>query len=172
MANETVTLSAVLQMTAKEILAAADLPSANSEADRTWNHNGLNHSDNYSGSSTVSIDQIVPIDIDLTGSPITVDLTNAPKTGGRTAEDHTGLKVIGLLLNAPTGNAGAVSMAPGASNPYPLFGTAKDIEIAPGRVLAFMEQTVGLAAVSSSVKSIDFDGTNGDHIDGLLFLGS
>jgi len=96
----------------------------------------------------------------LVAGALTINLTAILDSLGVT-RDCTGLKLQTLIFINPAGNA-AINIAPGASDPYPMFGAANDITV-PGHATAdtafafvFPE---GCPDVAAAVKTIDFAGT-------------
>jgi len=169
--TDTISASLLLQITGKETLGTDDHPGGSSTNDRTLAHNAFNASATFSATSTPTGQRIVEIEITLGAGTTTIDLTSAPKSAGRT-EDLTGFKAVAGLLTAPRTNSGDVTVAPGASNPYPLFGTGNSVAVPAGRTMAFGDtEQANLAAVSSSAKTIDVSGTSGDILRLMLVMG-
>jgi hypothetical protein len=113
------------------------------------------------------------------GSPTTIDLTAvqamANPIGSTRLKDLTGAKIKAFLFETDAANVGTVTIAPGGSNPYPLYGAAKDIILGPGRVeaSAFKGIESNLAAVAAGAKTITFTfGTTGDKIYVELWPGT
>lgn len=102
------------------------------------------------------------------GGTLTIDLTDLDGLL-EAAVDGTGLKVQTIVVRNPSSN-NAVTIAPGASNPYPLWGTGNSREVKPGARFGeyFADQ---LADVASNAKEIDLSGTAGQTIDIGLCLG-
>ena len=99
----------------------------------------------------------------------TVDLTSLSDVEG-TAIDGTGLKVQAVRMIADADNAAAITVAPGASNPYPLFGTSNEVDLAAGAEICHYSPE-GLPDVAAAVKEIDISGTNDDILYIQLILG-
>ena len=98
---------------------------------------------------------------------------------GDADQDGNGLRVIAFELWASGASANAINVAPGASNPYPLFGTANDIDIAPGLpIIGCCRDNAGAApanrlpAVSATVKNIDVTITGSGTLYYHFVLGS
>lgn len=120
----------------------------------------------YNGSSTPAVSKVAVDSLVLSGGTDTINLTAVP--GGIATQDLTGLKVVTLILYNP--NANSIAIAPGASNPYPFWGTANDIVLPAGARMAF--DFVGtLPAVSGTVKNIDVVGTAADILSYALTAG-
>lgn len=180
MSNPTVSVN--MQMSASEEFTTAEQPNANSAAERTLKANALNLSASLGSASTPKVDK-PPVYRKITApstSIITVDLTAAPclksPDSASRAVDMTGAKVKHLQLRAaPTNNVAGILIAPGAANPYPLFGTAKSIIILPGEVIALGYNAVESQkpAVSGTVKNIDITpGATGDILEFEMALGT
>ena len=98
---------------------------------------------------------------------------------GDADQDGNGLRVLAFELYALADNANAINVAPGASNPFPLFGTSNDIDIAPGFPLtACCRDNDGAApanrlpAISNTVKNIDVTITGAGTLRYQFLLGS
>jgi hypothetical protein len=164
----------------REIFDTTEAPSAASELQRTANvGSATSLSVSLNGNTTPKVDKPpVSLKITLGGSPTTINLTAIaglalPPSATRTL-DMTGAKVVGVFLDAPATNVAAVNVAPGASTPYPLFGTGNDVEIDRGETLgkAFGGIASNKPAVSPTVKNIDVSGTAGDVLYIDLYLGT
>ena len=172
-------LDLVLSLTGREIFTAAEAPSAENEQQRTITTGAATKvSKQLTGSSTPKVDK-PPISKTVTISgTTTLDLTSiaglaVPPAATRTL-DMTGAKVVVIAFKAADDNAAVINIAPGGSNPYPLFGTGNDIDLRPGMALAagFGAVATTLPAVSGTVKTIDFTGTNGDEVQVDVYLGT
>lgn len=168
------TASLRMSATIQEILTALEAPSAANEAGRTLTHGSYNRSGTLNASSTPALEAPLSFqEITVTGGTTTLDFTAlALARDVNETHDYTGKKVIGGWITADPDNAGAVTIAPGSSNPYPLFGATNEKDIGPGRMDMFSFQDVGsdLAAVSGSAKTIDITGTADDIVTiGLIF---
>lgn len=164
-----------IQLQANETFTAVEVASGSNESDRTMK-SVVKLASTLTSTTTPSITK-PPVYKSLAATA-TIDLTAVqaaamPNSATRSV-DMTGAKVVGVILKAGAANAAAVNIAPGASNPYPLFGTANDIDLKPGMVVAFGFNAVasGLPAVSSTVKTIDVTITGSDTVEILLLLGA
>lgn len=175
----TTKVEVTLRLAGREIFTAAEAPGAASEQERTARTGNASISDAHSPTTTPRVDKPpVSLEITLGGSPTQIDLTAVaglalPPSATRTL-DLTGAKVVDVLLSAPATNVAAVNVAPGAANPYPLFGTGNDIDVAPGETIAsgFKGVATSKPAVSGTVKRIDVSGTSGDKLKIDLYLGT
>lgn len=104
----------------------------------------------------------------LTGTQ-TLDLTALATAKGTT--DCTGKKLRALQLKNRSTNTGKLTIGPGVSNPYPLFGTGITVDVQlDGHLLLWFGD--GLAAVAAGVKTITITPNNGaDVFDIQLILG-
>ncbi len=111
------------------------------------------------------------------GGTTTFDLTACPAARDTNVEeiDLTGKKLLAWSIKAPIGNADPVTVEPGASNAYHLFGssTAK-IVLYPGQVVCsgFVEASgLALPAVSGTAKTVKVSGTEADEINIIMVFG-
>ena len=165
-----------MQATIREILTALEAPAATNEAGRTLEFGSYNLSSTLNASSTPALEAPPSSqEITITAGTTTLDFT-ALALARNVSEtyDYTGKKVIGAIFKTDPANAGAVTIAPGSSNPYPLFGSGNEKDIGPGRMDMFFFDTVGsnLAAVSGTAKTIDLTGTEDDIITVVLLFGT
>jgi hypothetical protein len=172
----TSTADVALLLTVQEILSAAEAPATSEELARTLTYSAFNGRQKLSSTSTPALDSPPAARaITLAGSTVTLDLTamNLARSASETY-DFTGKKLIAAIFKANSANVAAITIAPGASNAYAVFGTAKDIIIGPGRLEAFAFLSLGsdLPAVAAGAKNIDISGTSGDKLDVLLLFGS
>lgn len=105
------------------------------------------------------------------GTSATIDLT-ALDPGAAPVDDFTGLKVNAWAIKAGSANnAAGITVDGGATNPYELFGHANDqITLLPGMFLGVFGNAK-LAAVSSTVKNIRFQGAVADWVYYALAAG-
>lgn len=166
-----------LSVLAQEEFTATEVPGAGTVSERTLKTGGSNQASlQLSSSSTPSLTK-PPISKTITiAGTITLDLTAIaaaaiPAAATRTV-DLTGAKLVAFTLRAKSDNAAAINVAPGASNPYPMFGTANDLDVKPGEHISgsFRDVASSKPAVAGAVKTIDISGTDGDvlYLD-LLF---
>ena len=168
---ESVGLTAILQMSAREVLAAADAPGAANESDRTLRHTEFNTQAVLNANSDPAVDVVALQTITIGGAPTDLDLISAPLAGGRTG-DLTGKKVVGALFKTADDNAAAVTVGVSGSNDYVLWGAGITVSLGKGRTEAFLDEKEQLAAVAAGAKIIRFNGTNGDVIEVILILGT
>lgn len=168
--SESIKASVHLALGVTEVGSAADFPGASNAQERTISHR------NYDMSSTLDTgtnpDPEAVFSKQYTATA-TLDLTAAPKSGGST-QDLTGMKLVGFLLRAPTGNTAAVTVDDGATNPYSLNG-GDPITIQPGATVAMAYESgkaTSHAAVSSTVKNIDITISGSDVLDVTMLFGN
>lgn len=174
----TVTVTLDAGLTAKETLDSSSSPASGAGGNaRTFNQYNLSGV-GLSGSTTPKVDA-PPVDLShtLSGASGTLDLTAIPlarDVGQNT--DLTGKKLVALLIKAPTGNTGPITIADGATNGYLLFGDASgQVTLKPGEMIIKAYQlssTQAHAAVGASAKTIDISGTSGDKIEALAVFGT
>lgn len=171
-------LVANLTMTGSETFTAAEQPGGATQADRTLKITGGDLTVTLDATSTPKI-EVSPIvrTVTISGTT-TIDLTAAagaviPASASR-AVDASTKKLVAFRFSCPGTNQAAVNVAPGASDPYPIFGTANDIDVRPGWTIPGVLNGVNPshAAVSSTAKNIDITGTTGDKITIELYFGS
>lgn len=108
------------------------------------------------------------------GAPTTLDLTAAPTYMPTEGLYDTLLNYYIVIARffAPATNTDAVTIGPGASNPYNLWGAGNSIEIEPGRREGFQIDALELPQILAGAKTIQFSTTNtGDKIHYMLAAG-
>lgn len=99
----------------------------------------------------------------------TLDLTALSGTNGATVVG-TGLKVQAFYFKNPTGNTGPITIEPGASNGYDIFGASGVVVLPVGADIA-MCAPEGLADIASGVKNIDISGTGTEALEYGILMG-
>lgn len=173
-----VTLNANLSLAGAEVFTAAEAPTGGTQQARTLNITGADVAATLDSTTTPKI-EISPVvrKITISGTT-TIDLTAAagvalPIAASRTV-DATGKKLVAVRLSCPTTNVGAVNVAPGGSNPYPLFGTGNDVDVKPGQTIIAIVNGVASSygAVGPTAKNIDVTGTTNDVLNVELYFGT
>ncbi len=172
-------LDLAFRASGREVFSTAEAPAAPSEEGRTLRAQRHNRQKTFSGSSEPPLDKpLVSQEITIGGGIATIDLAAitalALPSGATRTVDLTTAKLVALVLRADDENEAAVTVAPGASDPYPLFGAGNEIEIPPGmQIQAGYAGDVasGHPAVSATVKDIDISGTSGDVLYLDLYFG-
>lgn len=173
-----VAIVANLSLAGQEIFDATEAPSGGSQAARTLAITGRDVSATLDATTTPKV-EVSPIvrKVTISGTT-TIDLTAAagvslPAAASRTV-DASGKKLIALRLSCPTTNAAVVNVAPGGSNPYPLFGSGNDVDVRPGETVVKLINGVasGYPAVSGTAKNIDITGTTNDVIHVEAYFGT
>jgi len=173
-------LEITMRAAGREIFTAEEAPGATSELQRTVNvGNATMISSQLGATSTPKVDRPpISLKITLAGSPTTINLAAIagvalPATATRTL-DFTGARLVAIALVAPATNAAAVNVAPGASAPYPLFGTGKSLDVERGEGLAkcFSGVASNKPLVSASARNIDVSGNVGDVLYLDLYFGT
>lgn len=176
----TVAVDMAFRLAGREVFTSAEAPAAANEENRTLRV-GAHNVTKALGATTTPAVTGPPISraITLGGSAETIDLTAAAvlalPAGAARTYDYTGKKVVAFLIRTHAdNNAAGVNIAPGASNPYPLFGTGNDITLFPDSELQFgtLASAAKLPAVSGTVKNIDITGTAGDIVYVDMYLGA
>jgi hypothetical protein len=94
----------------------------------------------------------------------TIDFSNGTDpTTGVAGVDATGKRLLWIEIYVDPATAAAVNVAPGAANPYPLFGAANDFDLPPGvaMIVNQRKESDGTApaarfpAVAGAVKTLD-----------------
>lgn len=103
----------------------------------------------------------------------TIDLTDCPGTQGNVG--GTGLKVQAIRIHGGADN-GALTVSPGASNPYALFGAGNSIELPAGFIgpleVRFDDTLDDITDVSGvGASQIDLVGTPGDEFKIEILMG-
>lgn len=157
-----------------EELGADAAPFSTSTADRRLLVNALNESATLNSASTPALEAAPLVqEVTVTAGTTTIDLTAAPISGDRTL-DLTGKKLVAWQIKAAADNSDDVTIAPGSSNPYPLFGASNERDLEPGELAmgAITGVASGKPAVSSTVKTIDITGTEDDVVSVILYFGT
>lgn len=177
----TTSAAITVKLLAKEVLEAAEALAANNQQQRTLTTGLQSWVAELDADSTPKLDQpVVAHQITLTTSVVTtIDLTAVQAlvlpTGVARLVDLTGAKLKAFFLRAGNDNdAAGVTIEPGSSNPYPIFGTGNTIVLGPGRIEAggFDGIESDLAAVAGGAKEIDISGTTGDTLYFELLFGT
>lgn len=169
------TATIVLNLSAAEVFTSTEFPAGASEADRTI-RSTLKLTQSMSSSTTPKVDK-PPISQKIAATT-TIDLTAVqgavmPSTATRSI-DLTSAKIVAAIFRAKTTNTSAVNIAPGGSDPYPIFGTGNDIDLKPGMVVGvgFDGVATTLPAVSSTVKNITVTIAGSDSVEVILLAGT
>jgi hypothetical protein len=151
---------------AKEKLSKATLDGADNSVS-----NNLSSSFNLNANTTPNATIVVSGSLSMTGSAVSLDLTSLTDSEGNAVNLSTGSKKV-FVLKVKQGAAtnGALTVAKGASSGYTGFGSSFSVILPAGNAtdVAVPELVLWLGtnsiAVSASVKTIDFTGTNGNTI--------
>lgn len=106
--------------------------------------------------------------VTMTSGTATIDLTSLTQAGLAGTISMSGFKMRYIQVQPSTGNAAPISVAVGASNGYPSFGTIAVLN--PGDMAA--RTTVLAIAVDGTHKTIDITGTGADSMEILVVFGS
>lgn len=160
-----VELSYSTSLTVKEVLDA-NVDSASATA-RTVTHNQFNTTKSLNGSSAVPVSEVAAFVQALSTGAATVDLTSLTGTNGASV-DGTGLKVQALKVK----NLGSstLTITPGGSNPYEMFGTSGSIEIpAGGEVVLYGNENA--PDISSTECEVDLSGSSSEESEWTIVMG-
>ena len=149
---------------------AVDLVPSNPTLQHRVSYAGV--SGTLDGTTTVAITEGNSDRIALTAGAYTLDLRAFTGFGG-VAKDLNGLKVKGIIIVAAPGNTAGVKVVKGASNPYQIWGTtAGEVTVYPGFPVEVIFGN-NLAAVSATVKTIDFSSADTDaEFEVILVVGA
>lgn len=135
----------------------------------TLTHSAFNVSGTLTSSSTPPVTKHAASQTALVAGTKTLDLTALIGTNGATV-DGTGLKVQGFLATNPSTNANSITIEPGATNPYNLFGSAFKIILQPGETFAWKGNDVA-PDVTSLQKNIKLTGTGTQALNLEIVMG-
>jgi hypothetical protein len=160
-----------LSLTASEEFTASEVPSAQTASERTLKSgSGNNLAQSLHATSTPAVTKPpVSLKITIGGAPTTINLAAIaaaviPPTATRTV-DMTTAKLVTCTLRTADDNDGAVTIAPGDADPYPIFGAGKDIDMPKGMQIALTSRIASqLPAVGAAVKNVKISGTSGDEL--------
>ena len=151
------------------VIETLDLPGSGRPVVR---HDAFKLTQSYSDTTTPVGSKVVSGIIALTAGAATLNLAALAGTQGTI--DGTGLKVrsfwIKNLREDGTANANSVTIGPGASNGYNVFGSASGlVTLGPGDVAHWTPQAA--QTIASGDRNIDFAGTGTDSFQFVLILG-
>lgn len=152
---------------AVEMTAVEELQGVPAAANSTLQHDGFNLGPTrLTSSTTPPITRTSPTTQTMTGAAVTIDLTALPSS--QDDINGTGKKVN--LFHVRNRGANAITIAPGASNGYELFGAGKDFVLPAGGELT-LKFNDNLADIDATHKNIELTGTAADQCDLLIGLG-
>lgn len=115
-----------------------------------------------SPTSTPVVDAVWSDSISLSGGAASIDLA-ALARGDLANLDLSGKKVQAIQFSCPSANTAFVAIAPGATNPYPVFGSGNEFDLPAGAdVTIYVPE--GLGDVGASAKEIDFASSDVDAV--------
>lgn len=127
-------------------------------------NNGVTHSvyqkaqTVLNSASTPGVSQVVSTLVTLTGGAKTLDLESLSSLN-EGVKNMTGLTLVALYMKASDDNANPISIEPGATNGYDLFGSDFKVSLDAGdSVLLYSEDNND--AVAGTDKDIDFAGVD------------
>lgn len=177
MAADAITLFIGLVQSGEITLPSGYAPAAASADDRQVTLNDYDREVALDGDTTPAPTAVVAKEITIpAGGTETIDLTVAPVVGavdvdGEPAdnEDLTSKKLFAIVLETPSTNSGAITVAPG-TNGYDLFGASGQMTIQKDAHVIHLVESETMDAVGASDKAIDFTGAQGDEIRVLLYF--
>lgn len=170
MGADAVELTVVTQTTAKVVLPDSYI-GGSTAAQRTVTSSDYDLNETLDSTTTPAVDDLMAYQLNLSGGTDTIDFTAAAIIGAESAgapaasEDLTGKRVCHVEFECPTTNSYEVTIAPGAANPYPIFGAANDFTLKPDSKFAYTVHSNALPTISSTVKTIDITGNAADVLN-------
>lgn len=138
-------------------------------ADKTLKHSGLNTSLTLNANSVAPATKVASFQQALTAGAATIDLRALSGSNGGTV-DGNGLKVQVVKLRNLAANANAITIEPGASNGFNLFGAAFSITLAPGQeITAYLKDQT--PDVDATHKTLDLTGTGTQILEVIVVMG-
>jgi len=178
MSAVSVTLSVFMRNVLSLVLPAGYSPASAQAAHRTLTISDYGLETQYSSSNTPEPVAVVVEDLTIGASATTVDLTSDASVIGAVdgngdpaaSEDLTGKKLMAIIVETPSTNAGDVTIKPAASNGYALFGgtNTQGVEFPPDCHASIIYADSSLPAVAAGAKDIVFDGTEDDVVNCIL----
>jgi hypothetical protein len=159
-----VTVAYSLQLTVNETLTAA--PDA---ASQVIVHKDYNKAGYLTSLTTPPVTKVSSFLAALTAGAKTIDLRTLTAAGG-VALDGNGLKVQCVKINNPSTNTGALTVVPGASNGYNLFGATSKLVLNPGEYIEWVGYDA-LPDIDATHKTIDLTGTGTESSEWVIVLG-
>lgn len=170
-------LQITMRSLAQVVLPDIYVPGARSDSDRTVNVNDNAVQATLTGDTTPAPTEIMVQEVTIgAGGSEDIDLTAAPiigaLSGGAPAASETlNTKILTYLeIHTDADNAAAVTIAPGSSNGFPLFGAsiADGVKLpADGHLAQYVASGDG-AVVGASAKIVNVAGTEDDVVTILM----
>jgi hypothetical protein len=155
-----ITVTCDMKLTTVETLAT-NVPAASAN-DKTVTQNGFNVS-----ALAITATKDAYFVKTLSGGAATIDLTALVATNNL-AVDGTALKVKAILIK--NNGANALTVTPGASNGYNLFGAASSFEVCPGCTkIQNFDATV--PDIASNAKTLDLTGSGTQTSNWAIVMG-
>ncbi|HUS40967.1 MAG TPA: hypothetical protein VMX74_16050 [Pirellulales bacterium] len=140
-----------------------------SSANNSVTHDGYNTSDRLTATTTPPATKCAYMLKALSGGAATIDLTDLIGANGVTV-DGTGLKVQVMKFKASTGNANAITVTFGASNPYALKGASFAFDLKAGQEDTFYANDA-TPDISALACEIDLSGTGSQSLQVSIVMG-
>ena len=137
--------------------------------DKQVTHNQFDTTKALTSGTTPPVTKIAASVQALTAGAATIDLTNLLGVNGAVV-DGTGLKVQILKIKNKAESANPISIAPGASNGYDIFGADFKVTLQPGQeaTLYGNDATPDIAAED---KTLDLAGTGAQECEIIVVMG-
>ena len=135
---------------------------------------GLTISKNFTGASTPPYTTAWTDTVDLVAGAATIDLTALARQSPLEDINMDTLEIITWCFAGAAANSNEIEVAPGASNGYPICGTADDkITVYPNMIYqcSSITQKDFASVAAGSADEIDFAGTGTEQIHVLLIAG-
>lgn len=132
-------------------------------------HDGLNTGATYTASTSIPVAKVAAFLATLSSGALTINLAALVGTNGA-AVDLTGLKVQSIKLKATSTNSGMITVAEGASNGIPLFGTAATFGLRAGQECQWLFNELG-SDVASGDRTLDLTGTGAETLSIIIVAG-
>ncbi len=163
-------MSSTISVTKQQNITIVETFSGGDAADNTLKFTYLNSEETLTASTTVPVTKHAEFSQAMTSGAVTLNLVALP---GKTADETvvgTGLKVQLAKFTNPSTNANNITLVPGASSGFNIFGAASSVTLVPGQSVTF-EGKDGSPDIDSSHRTIDVTGTTTQVIQCVFVLG-
>lgn len=152
--------------TVQEVLT--NNPESAAPSGRKITHNQFNTALNLDGDSTPAVSKVAAFVQALSTGTATIDLTSLEGTNGATVNGD-GLAVQALKVNNLGDNA--LTIEPGSSNPYNLFGSSSVLDIPAGGEILMYANGNAPSIASGSAAELDLTGTSSEESEWIIVMG-
>lgn len=170
-------LQLTMRSIAQVVLPDAYVPGAKTDSDQTVNVNDNAVQETLTSDTTPAPTEIMVKEVTIPGGGSQdIDLTAAPIIGALSgtspaaSEDITGKILTYLEIHTDDENSGSVTVAPGSSNGFPLFGAsiADGVKLPADSHLAQYVKSGDGAEVGAAAKIVTVSGTAADVVTILM----